>query len=391
LLIELPTRQADPQLIKRCLDLPEQLGQVLRRRLVIAIDEFQELATLGQHRQGFDPFPVMRSHWQKHERVGYVISGSSRSMLTALVSSTASPFFQHFELMDLGPLPQEVAARLLVEEAPDPSAISAEFATRSVSLLDGHPFYVQLFGEALTRSAPPYDDVSLKATLQQLLFDRSGRLALYFEREYRRLVGRSTYLAAVLTALAEASRRPAELARAIGAGTADTTRYVERLGDAVVRDDEGQLSLQDATFGLWLRWRQPGGAVVPMRWLGDDAEREAAVHLARLGFDLVYASRHSRGAFDLLATRGGLALGVQVKRSAALPLRFKKSEWNRMDADARRLKWRWVVCHVSPEGEVRLLDPGLARHGAEIRLGKEAEIESVLRWLDDEPRTETSA
>ena len=48
-------------------------------------------------------------------------------------------------------------------------------------------------------------------------------------------------------------------------------------------------------------------------------ERVVAEHLARSGFELVYQSRGSRGAFDLLATRGAQQLGVQVKRSP-LPL-----------------------------------------------------------------------
>jgi hypothetical protein len=51
----------------------------------------------------------------------------------------------------------------------------------------------------------------LRAALQALLFSRTGRLALYFEGEFQRLVGRSTYLAGLLAALAEG---PANLAAA---------------------------------------------------------------------------------------------------------------------------------------------------------------------------------
>ena len=118
-----------------------------------------------------------------------------------------------------------------------------------------------------------------------------------------------------------------------------------------------------------------------MKLLGDEAEAEVAGRLAGMGFELVYQSRGSRGAFDLLATRGSAQLGVQVKRSP-LPLRFSRDTWGRMEADARRFDWRWLVAAVDPkDGRVRFIDAGAARVGAEIRLGPEAEIDGVLPWL----------
>ena len=74
-------------------------------------------------------------------------------------------------------------------------------------------------------------------------------------------------------------------------------------------------------------------------------------------------------------------MGLQVKRSPP-PLRFGKREWKRMDADAARWGRHWVVASVSPDGAVTILDPDRARHGREIRLGADAAIDNVLRWLD---------
>lgn len=55
--------------------------------------------------------------------------------------------------------------------------------------------------------------------------------------------------------------------------------------------DSGNYRLDDAVFGLWLRWRSPAGAAVPMTVVGSEAEQAVARALARLGFDLVYQSR----------------------------------------------------------------------------------------------------
>ncbi len=384
MLRRLPTAEMDAAFAAHCLDLPEQLALALDRRLVVAIDEFQELATLAGKRHGLDPLPIVRSVWQRHERVAYIVSGSGRTMLEDMVSRSHSPFFQHFDIMRLDRFSAQDACDLLLESAPQERPIPEPLARRAVAAIGGHPFYVQLLGQEIITQAPPYDEHTLKAALQSLLFARSGRLSLYFQNEFDRLVGRSTYLAAVLDAVAGGPLRLTDIARAIKARSGEAARYLERLVDAIVRTEDGRYGLADPTFGLWLEWRRPGGTVLPMRMLGDQAELETSVALSRLGFDLVYQSRGSRGSFDLLATRGALQLGVQVKRSAKT-LRFDKAEWSRMTQDARELGWDWVVSRVSPEGAVTFYDPSKATKGKQISLRSRAEIENLRAWCRRQP------
>jgi Holliday junction resolvase len=381
----LPDTTLDSGFIRQCLELPERLATALDLPLLVAIDEFQELAALSSKRGGMEPYTVMRSVWQRQKRTAYVISGSGRSMLERLVTAKSSPFFHHFDLMNLGPLPVDAAVQLLVEGSPRPRQIPVELARQAVEVIGARPFYLQMLGDAIVQLEPPYDRSALKSALQDLLFSRTGRLSLYFENEFERLVGRSTNLASVLEAIATGPARLADVARAIGAPSGQTRGYVERLGDALVRRADGLYELEDPTFGLWLRWRRPGGSVVPMTMLGEDGERTVAEHLARCGFELVYQSRASRGAFDLLATRGAQQLGVQVKRTT-LPLRFTREEWSCMVADAGRFGWRWIVAVTSPEGAVTLLDPARAARGRTVRLDAQAAIDNIVAWVDTPPR-----
>ncbi len=346
-------------------------------------DEFQELAALPSRGPAGDLLPLLRSRWQQHRRTGYVISGSARAMLTHLVTDEHSPFFQHFSTLELGPFRRPEAIRLLRENAPAERPLSAELARRAFDVMGGHPFYLQLLGETLVRQVAPEEDGALKQALQNLVFSRTGRLALYFENELQRLVGRSGYLAKTLEALASGPLRLSEVAKAIHNPSGATVRYLERLQDAVVRDPDGRYRLADPVFGLWLSWRRPGGTVTAMRVIGDEAEIAVAEHLARMGFGLVYQSRASRGAFDLLATRGPRQLGVQVKRSS-LPFRFSKAAWKRMEAEGERFGWRWVVAVVTPppENRLALLDPSAARVGKTVSLHADAEIDNLLLWLD---------
>ncbi len=66
---------------------------------------------------------------------------------------------------------------------------------------------------------------------------------------------------------------------AIDSPSGSTARYLERLKDAVTRTPGGRYQLPDPVFGLWLTWRRPGGTVVPMRVVGDEAELAVAEHL----------------------------------------------------------------------------------------------------------------
>jgi len=83
----------DASTVRLSLLLPEALASS-KRRFLVAIDEFQELASLAKQRPRIDAFAIMRSAWQGQGRVAYVISGSGRPMLEELVASRSSPFFQ---------------------------------------------------------------------------------------------------------------------------------------------------------------------------------------------------------------------------------------------------------------------------------------------------------
>ena len=240
-ILELPDSEMNEDGVRFCLDLPEQLATALDHSFLIAFDEFQELAGLARKRNAVDPLPLMRSVWQRHQRCTYVVSGSGRSMLTNMVTREHSPFFQHFALLDLGPFATDEAERLLVDAAPAERPIPPLLARKAVAAIGGHPFYLQLLGEGLTSCEPPYDHASLKGAIQELLFSRTGRLSLYFNNQFDRLVGRSSYLAAVLEALAEGPQRITDLSRRIGSPSGSTA---------------GRSGLRRARWGIPREWQQ---------------------------------------------------------------------------------------------------------------------------------------
>lgn len=378
---ELPTTPLEGAALTAVLNLPERLAEALGAHLVVAIDEFQELAALSGARGAPEVMSLLRSVWQRHRRTTYFVSGSARSTLLELATSQSSPFFQHFEVMEVPPFDEAHAVELLVRGSRDDSRrISRALALRIFEVVGGSPFYLQVMGEAVGLESGAAD-ARLRSALQRVLFSDTGRLSLYFLNEFQRLVGRATTLAATLNALAQGPRTLTDVARATQGAAGATLGYLARLHDAVAKNAAGQWELTDPTFGLWLQWRQPGGSVLPMKLVGDEAELATAQTLAHLGFELVYQSRGSRGAFDLLATRGAWVLAVQVKRSP-LPLRFTRAAWERMKADGERYGWRWLIAQVSQQGQVQLLDPEKAVRRGGVVLSEKSVLDRPLDWLE---------
>jgi Holliday junction resolvase len=217
--------------------------------------------------------------------------------------------------------------------------------------------------------------------VSELLFSRTGRLALYLQREHDAIVGKAGTLAAVLSSLCDGPRHMSDIAAETKSSTASTARYLQRLQDVVFKRDDGRYEIADQVYALWLRWAQPEGKAVPMSVVGSEAELAVARVLAAMGFELIYQSRASRGAFDLLGVRAGVQLGLQVKRSP-LPLRFTKAEWNRLHADAKRFGWRFVIAAVSPhDNKTVFLDPAKAHLARGVAIDETARIENLLEWL----------
>lgn len=361
----------------RMLDVPERLAEKLGLRLVIAIDEFQELAALKVGRPASDVVPMLRSVWQKHRHVSYMVAGSARSLMTELVASQRSPFFGHFELVEVGEFGPRDAVDLLMDSA----SVSHEVAVQAINAVGGNPFYLQLLGEQLTAIPAPRDEAALKEALSRLVFQRTGRLAMFFEAELMRVVGRSATFLAMLEQLSRGPARPVDLQKALRLPSSTVVNYLARLGDVIRVREDGAWELTDPVMAKWLAWRAPGGAAVPMTVIGDEAERAVATTLAGLGFELVYQSKASRGAYDLLAVRAGAMVGVQVKRSP-VPLHFSDTAWKRLEGEAKRLSWLSVVASVAPDGAVTFLDPAKKRRQKGVSLGAGAVIENLLVWVD---------
>jgi len=113
-----------------------------KRKLVIAFDEFQEVANYTE--DGFEK--RLRSFIQQHSNICYIFSGSQQHLITEMFNSNSRAFYKLAESFPLGkietkhyiPWVQNLFSR---KNVPLPTELIVEIVAR----FENHPMYVQNF------------------------------------------------------------------------------------------------------------------------------------------------------------------------------------------------------------------------------------------------------
>ena len=141
-------------------DLPQQIAQRKRKRLVVVFDEFQEISNLGA------PGSLeraIRSKIQHHDRVAYVFMGSKRHLLDELFSDKARPLYRIAKPMPLGKIPPEKLSTFIRSRFQSVRIRIAPSEIRRILELTGcHPYYSQQLCHEVYNVAVPGKQVSAR-------------------------------------------------------------------------------------------------------------------------------------------------------------------------------------------------------------------------------------
>lgn len=123
------------------LDLAENIAADKGLRIVICIDEFQNIAEFDNP----DYFQKrLRSHWQKHQHVAYCLYGSKRHMMLDVFTDSSRPFYKFGDLIFLNKIETPHLIDFIRERFSDTGKeIDDETCRLLIQLADNHPYYVQ--------------------------------------------------------------------------------------------------------------------------------------------------------------------------------------------------------------------------------------------------------
>lgn len=123
------------------LDLPQQIASKKKKKVVVCIDEFQQIGEFP----GTDRFQkILRSHWQEQPDVAYILYGSKKHMMLNIFGEYGSPFYKFGDLMFLPKISGEnwiayIRDRFAQTGKSIPDAVAGHLA----ALVENHPYYVQ--------------------------------------------------------------------------------------------------------------------------------------------------------------------------------------------------------------------------------------------------------
>lgn len=128
------------------LDLPERMATTKGVRLVLCIDEFQNIMQLPDP-VGFQR--MLRASWQHQEHVCHVVYGSKRHMMMDLFNKQSMPFFRFGDVMFLDKIKRADWVPFIQERfASVRKNISTETCDHLAGRMQDHSYHVQMLGHA---------------------------------------------------------------------------------------------------------------------------------------------------------------------------------------------------------------------------------------------------
>ena len=125
--------------LERLLELPGELAAERKRRVVLVLDEFQEITDIDPHLPR-----LMRSVFQRQPEVAHVYLGSKRHMLRRIFSDRNEPFWRSAKQMELGVIPPELFATYIAERfRTTGKSVAADAVGRVLEITRGHPYATQ--------------------------------------------------------------------------------------------------------------------------------------------------------------------------------------------------------------------------------------------------------
>lgn len=230
------------------LRLPQLIAERDDKRMVVFLDEFQNIRQLEEARRGSDPQALqkrMRAIFQRSRRVSFLFAGSMEHMMRDIFGPAERPFSQFGGFHHLQPITADAWREGIVERlARDKCTIEAQALDRLIELGELHPRSTMLIAQQAHIAAVGHEDHEITTTL----IETGYALALQRDRgKHEQIVERMRSLGgkAVSRQTVNASRRIAAGDRLYDPDTkvpTDVQRAVNALRDAGIIDarEEGR-------------------------------------------------------------------------------------------------------------------------------------------------------
>ena len=231
------------------LNLPERIAEAKDIKLMVCIDEFQNIAEFN------DPLffqRKLRSHWQMHQKAGYCLYGSKRHMMLEVFTDSSMPFYKFGDLFFLNKIDTAHLVQFISERFSSTGKSISEDACRTIiTLADNHPYYVQQLSQLswLRTSKTCTEEIVVRAHASLV-----DQLSLLFSNLVETLSFQQTcYLHAVIAGEKAITSSETMYKYHISSATAASRSLNTLIKKEILDSKAGSVSFQDPIFEYWLR------------------------------------------------------------------------------------------------------------------------------------------
>ena len=231
------------------LDLAERIAKKKNLKIVICIDEFQNISEFTDP----DYFQKkLRSHWQQHQNVAYCLYGSKRHIMMEVFTNSSKPFYKFGNLMFLDKIGTQYLMEFISRRFADTGKEIADEASRLiVELVDNHPYYAQQLAQQSWLRSKDVCTVDIVHEAHTALVEQ---LSLLFVTITETLTTQQlNYLKALITEEKAISSTEVMYRYHISSTTSIARSKAALIKNDILDNKAGKISFQDPIYAYWLK------------------------------------------------------------------------------------------------------------------------------------------
>lgn len=230
------------------LNLPEKLAGLKKKKVIICIDEFQNIRNFDDQ---LDLERAMRAHWQRHKNVTYCLYGSKRHMMTDIFNKSSNPFYRFGDIILLNKISSADWYSFIIKNFErSKKIISEEQAAEITQLMDNHAWYIQQLAHyTWIKTDQAVSTKGIQESFEEIIASQLP----FFQSTIERISNTQiNLLKAILSG--EHQYTATAVMRKYGLGTPNNVRKNIRVLEEldIIDKYEGQFIFLDPVFKVWM-------------------------------------------------------------------------------------------------------------------------------------------
>ena len=232
------------------LQLPEKIAREKGIRVVVCIDEFQQIMEFD------DPITFqkkLRTAWQQQQHVAYCLFGSKRHLMLKMFNGPERAFYKFGDMIFLQKISKEDWVRFICQRFEETGKrITDEQAGRICDITEGISSYVQhLSWIVWYKAAPVVQNKDISEAVNELL----AQNRVFFQRDMEQLTGlQKNFLVAMANGVSEGFTKQSVIKK-YNLGNSSNIQVAKKSLSLkeFIDYDETTIQFNDPMFKLWIK------------------------------------------------------------------------------------------------------------------------------------------